>query len=304
MPFATEFWVATAIAVIALVLGLGATIAMDAKTKGEFRFAITCFLVSAAAIVYGIGTWEVNTALPNKYRIPIALILFAGTALGTVETIRWAHARHLRVAEAGKPPNGGHKQASSEVQHHTVLGDGKKHDPKTPAKVDDSKENTSALNRPYLSSTGTGGFSHEESTDSVYLTFPFMNNSLHSAFDLRTRIVLVQQSDFKIVATDDTSLAGEISPMQQTDLFWHTPPAPKDNYDMPPLYVILAFQYSGRPDVSHPQYYQLFYMKWAGIQNGVIEPRMTYLQIEERNRLVEQIEEHNIRVMVENNQPR
>jgi hypothetical protein len=107
MPFSAEFWVAAAIAAVALVLGLGATIAMDAKTKGEFRFAVGCFIVSAVAICYGIGTWEMNTSVAGKYRIPIVLILFAGVAMGTIETVRWAHGRHLRAAELAKPPDGG-----------------------------------------------------------------------------------------------------------------------------------------------------------------------------------------------------
>jgi hypothetical protein len=50
-----EFWIGTAVAVVALVLGLGVTLSMDAKTKGEFYFAAACFLISAGAAMYGIG---------------------------------------------------------------------------------------------------------------------------------------------------------------------------------------------------------------------------------------------------------
>ena len=107
MPFSTEFWVGTAIAFVLASVGVAVGIAVDAKTKGEFRFVVGCFMTSAAIVVYGIGTWEMNTALAGKYRIPIALILFVGVAMGTIETVRWAHGRHLRAAELAKPPDGG-----------------------------------------------------------------------------------------------------------------------------------------------------------------------------------------------------
>lgn len=101
MPFSTEFWVGTAIACVLAFIGVAVSIAVDARTKGEFRFVVGCFLTSAAIVVYGIGTWEMNTALASKYRLPIAMILFAGVAMGTVEAIRWAHGRDLRAAESG-----------------------------------------------------------------------------------------------------------------------------------------------------------------------------------------------------------
>ena len=64
--------------------------------------------------------------------------------------------------------------------------------------------------------------------------------------------------------------------------------------DMPPMYVILALQYSSQPDLPTPEYWQMLWMKWAGIHNGVIAPTMQYLEIEERNKLIDKIEEHNL----------
>src|ERR1039458_1508926 len=107
MPFSAEFWVGTAITFVIAFVGVAVGIAVDAKTKGEFGFVVGCFLTSAAIVIYGIGTWQMNTTFAAKYRISIALILFAGVAMGTTEAIRWAHARHVRAAESAKPPDNG-----------------------------------------------------------------------------------------------------------------------------------------------------------------------------------------------------
>src|SRR5664280_887122 len=204
MPFSTEFWVGTAITFVIAVIGVAVAIAMDAKTKGEFGFVVGCFLTSAAIVVYGIGTWQMNTTLAAKYRIPLALILFAGVAMGTIEVIRWAHGRHLR-AESNRSSSGGEVNVpatsvpapirSAPPATVAVAAPTKpKHERKESSVPDNSlsspdipsvpEENTSALYRPYFSNVGTGGFSRDDSDNSVYLKVPLMNNSLHSAFDL------------------------------------------------------------------------------------------------------------------------
>src|SRR5689334_9047939 len=93
-------------AAIALLLGLGVTLAMDAKTKGEFRFAVACFLVSAGFVVYVIGAWQISVAWSTRSRLFVAYALFALVSMLTGEAIRWAHSRHLRAAihEGGAPP--------------------------------------------------------------------------------------------------------------------------------------------------------------------------------------------------------
>jgi hypothetical protein len=122
MSLSIEFWIGTAIAILCLALGLGATIAMDARTKGELNFAVCCFLGSAATICYGIGSWELTATLSAKYRRPLALILFALTAIGTVEAIRWAHRRHLNATgQAGKSTQQPARQAATEEKPPTLL---------------------------------------------------------------------------------------------------------------------------------------------------------------------------------------
>jgi hypothetical protein len=99
MPeFSTEFWVGTAIAVITLLIGLGVTLAMDAKTKGEFRVAVVSFLVSSLTVAYGIVGWDMKTDLSTLPRRLVAYGLLAVTLLITGETIRWARSRHQRAA--------------------------------------------------------------------------------------------------------------------------------------------------------------------------------------------------------------
>jgi hypothetical protein len=98
MPaLSVEFWVGTGIALFLSVFGLGVTLAMDAKTRGEFRVAAGCFLLAATSTVYVIGVFEMSAMWPARLRVPIAWGLFATVAVLASEGVRWAHARHLRA---------------------------------------------------------------------------------------------------------------------------------------------------------------------------------------------------------------
>jgi hypothetical protein len=103
MHFPVEFIAGTVITLIIFVLGLGVTLAMDAKTKGEFWFAATCFLASSVGVMYGIETWQTETPMTWMPRILFSFLAFALLATGTGEAIRWAHNRHLRTS--GETPS-------------------------------------------------------------------------------------------------------------------------------------------------------------------------------------------------------
>jgi hypothetical protein len=99
MPeLSTEFWIGAIITGIVSLVGLAVTLAMDARTKGEFRFAVGCFLLSAGAIIYGIEKWQMLVAWPARSRIVVAYFLFALVFVLTGEAIRWTHGRHLRAS--------------------------------------------------------------------------------------------------------------------------------------------------------------------------------------------------------------
>jgi hypothetical protein len=108
MPeFSVEFWIGAVIAVVTLVVGLGVTLAMDAKTRGEFAFAVTCFVVSASLVTYGIVEWQMSTAWSGWPRVFLVYALLAGTVTLTGEAIRWARGRHIRAStelKAVSPP--------------------------------------------------------------------------------------------------------------------------------------------------------------------------------------------------------
>jgi hypothetical protein len=102
MPeFSTEFWVATivavALAILTLLLGFGVTLGMDAKTRGEFRFASGCFIFSALMIASTIILWGVTTQAAMLKRVLISAFLFAVVGVFSVEAIRWTHGRHIRA---------------------------------------------------------------------------------------------------------------------------------------------------------------------------------------------------------------
>jgi len=89
-----EFWLGSILAIITLILGLGVTLAMDAKTKGEFRFAVGCFLVSALSVIYGIEMWQISTTWSTRSRLLLVYGLIAIIVACTGEVIRWSHTRH------------------------------------------------------------------------------------------------------------------------------------------------------------------------------------------------------------------
>jgi hypothetical protein len=95
MPeLSTEFWIGTVIAVVTLLLGLGVTLAMDARTRGEFRFAVVCFLISAILAVYGIVEFQMLVKWSSRSRIVVAYLLLALVIVIAGEAIRWAKGRH------------------------------------------------------------------------------------------------------------------------------------------------------------------------------------------------------------------
>jgi hypothetical protein len=100
MPeFSVEFWVTMAFAVLALLLGLGVTLAMDARTKGEFRFAVVCFVISAGLVAYGIVEWQMRTSWSTWPRLLTVYIALTATLVLAGEAIRWAKSRHERASE-------------------------------------------------------------------------------------------------------------------------------------------------------------------------------------------------------------
>jgi hypothetical protein len=92
--------VGIALAFLLFAVALGATLAMDAKTKAEMRFASGCFIASAFMLWFSIGVWGMYTQRSWWQRIPIVAICCALVGIGLVESLRWTQRRH---SEAQKP---------------------------------------------------------------------------------------------------------------------------------------------------------------------------------------------------------
>lgn len=157
----TEFWIATIVALVTLALGLGVTLAMDAKTKGEFRFAVGCFLASAATVVYGIVEWDMKTDRAAFPRILFAYALIALAVALTGEAIRWAKVRHTRasVKEESKPeePESGKPTTSKPTEPEAPPKEPVRHSRKTIRKIPPySRTETFIIDVAYYS--GDGGF--------------------------------------------------------------------------------------------------------------------------------------------------
>lgn len=80
--------------ILALLLGLGVTLAMDAKTKGELRFANGCFVVSALMLFFSVGVWDMQTSASLAKRIAVVAICSAVIGVSLAESLRWAKRRH------------------------------------------------------------------------------------------------------------------------------------------------------------------------------------------------------------------
>jgi hypothetical protein len=95
------------LAIAGIILGivaLGVTLAMDAKTKGEFGFAVGCFILSASMLCLTVGVWQVTTPTKWHQRFLISGCCFALICVLLMEGIRWTHGRHLH-ASSSEPPN-------------------------------------------------------------------------------------------------------------------------------------------------------------------------------------------------------
>src|SRR5438132_7443968 len=108
VSFETDLAIAGLVAaVFAILVGTGVTIAMDARTKGEFRFAAGCFVFSAIVLVATTVLWGVTTETGLIKRVIVIGLLFASIGIGMVEAVRWTHARHFRAnpTENKAPPS-------------------------------------------------------------------------------------------------------------------------------------------------------------------------------------------------------
>ena len=82
--FSAAMVVAVVLALITLLIGLGVTLAIDANTRGEFRFVVGCFIFSAFMIASTIGLWDVTaqaTAVETNLNQRFA-VCYCGCALG------------------------------------------------------------------------------------------------------------------------------------------------------------------------------------------------------------------------------
>jgi hypothetical protein len=112
MPeFSVEFWVGAGLAILTLLLGLGATLAMDAKTKGEFRFAVGCFIISALMMAATVVMWGVAVKEFDVGKAVTSVVLFAAIGVGLIVALRWTRARHERAA-------GSHGESEEHKERH------------------------------------------------------------------------------------------------------------------------------------------------------------------------------------------
>lgn len=101
--FSTEFWAATGVAIVTLILGLGVAVGMDTRTKGEYVFVVACFCICWLAIVVTVGLWYFDATSPSFQRLLVSGLFVAAATVGALASLNWATDRHTRVmlAETG-----------------------------------------------------------------------------------------------------------------------------------------------------------------------------------------------------------
>jgi hypothetical protein len=92
--FSTEFWVSTGIGLLLALLGFGVGVGMDAKSRGEYAFVVSCFFLSALMLIGMVGLWAANTGARLLIRSSVAVVICGSIILGAFMAIRWAQERH------------------------------------------------------------------------------------------------------------------------------------------------------------------------------------------------------------------
>jgi len=95
MPkFSTEFWVGSGLAVVVAIIAAGIAVAVDARTKGEYRFVVTCFCVSWLVTVATAGIWYSHSPMAVWRRSILGFVVLAIVSVALFKSLEWASARH------------------------------------------------------------------------------------------------------------------------------------------------------------------------------------------------------------------
>jgi hypothetical protein len=93
------------LAILGITGGVGVAIALDARTRGEYRFAVGCFAFSALMIAASIVVWGVNGEVFDMKSIIATAVMFAAIGVGLIAAIRWTRGRHERASESHATKN-------------------------------------------------------------------------------------------------------------------------------------------------------------------------------------------------------
>src|SRR5438552_14224740 len=88
-----------ALALLLFIAATGVTLGMDAKTRGELRFAVACFVISGLSILAVVIWWAVDTDMNPVKRSLLVALIFSAVGIGLVQSVRWAQNRHSRSNE-------------------------------------------------------------------------------------------------------------------------------------------------------------------------------------------------------------
>ncbi len=110
------------IAVLLFILGLGVTIGLDPKSKGELFFATACFGVSGIILYVSVGVWALTTKSSLLRRSTISALFFVLIGISMVEAIRWARSKYhppgIASTDQSEQPTPKHGEPKTEPQRN------------------------------------------------------------------------------------------------------------------------------------------------------------------------------------------
>lgn len=88
--------------VVGIFVGLGVSIAMDPKSKGEMGFSVGCFVFSGLILCLTVGVLSFQNNGRLVARLLLSGVVFAAICASTVEASKWATKRYNEVLAESK----------------------------------------------------------------------------------------------------------------------------------------------------------------------------------------------------------
>jgi len=143
---------------------------------------------------------------------------------------------------------------------------------------EEKKKQTQTTEKPYFGLLGT----ELKTTPRDQITFQVKNMGNHAAINLSNRVIMIDQQLQIEPTVFDWSEGNEIPPdiPHFFTAYLQLPPIEV------PAYVIFAIRYQDKEASLTKPMCQIWYLKWAGTENGILSTNFTHASIVERDNIL------------------